>query len=56
MDVARPRALNTLIDGFAQLGVDKRLIKNEEVLSEILQKEQTYRDKEKSDNETSDGI
>ena len=55
MDVARPRALNTFPDGFAQLGVDKRLIKNKEVLSEILQKEQAYRDKEKSDNETSDG-
>ena len=27
-DVARPRAVNTFLDGLAQLGVDKRLIKN----------------------------
>ena len=54
-DVTRPRALNTFLDGLAQLGVDKRLIKNKKVLSDILQKEQAYRDKEESDNETSDG-
>ena len=39
----------------AQLGVDKRLIKNKKVLSDILRKEQAYRDREESDNETSDG-
>ena len=54
-DVARPRALNTFLDGLAQLGVDKRLIKNKKVLSDILQKDQAYRDREESDNETSDG-
>ena len=54
-DIARPRALNTFLDGLAQLGVDKRLIKNKKVLSDILKKEQAYRDKEESDNETSDG-
>ena len=54
-DVTRPRALNTFLDGLAQLGFDKRLIKNKKVLSDILQKEQAYRDKEKSDNGTSDG-
>ena len=54
-DIGRPRALNTFLDGLAQLGVDKPLIKNKKVLSDILQKEQAYRDKEESDNETSDG-
>ena len=54
-DEARPRVLNTFLDRLAQLGVDKRLIKNRKVLSDILQKEQAYRDKEESDNETSDG-
>ena len=54
-DVTRPRALNTFLDGLAQLGVDKRLIKNKKVLSDILQKEQAYRNKEESDNETNDG-
>ena len=54
-DVTRPRALNTFLDGLAQLGVHKRLIKNKKVLSDILQKEQAYQDKEESDKETSDG-
>ena len=54
-DVTRPRALNTFLDGLTQLGVDKRLIKNKKVLSDILQKEQAYRDKEESDNETGNG-
>ena len=54
-DVTRPRALNTFLDGLAQLGVDKRLIKNKKVLSDTLQKEQAYRDREESDNGTSDG-
>ena len=54
-DVDRPRALNTFLDGLAQLGVDKRLIKNKKVPSNILQKEQAYRDKEESDNKVSDG-
>ena len=54
-DVARPRMLNTFLDGLAQLGVDKHLIKNKKVISDMLQKEQAYPDKEESDNETSDG-
>ena len=54
-EVARPCALITFLDGPAQLGVDKRLIKNKKVLSNIVQKEQAYRDKEESDNDTSDG-
>ena len=54
-DVARPRALNTFLDGLAQLGIDKRFIKNKKVLSDILQREQAYRDKEESDDETSNG-
>ena len=36
-DVARPRALNTFLDRLAQLNVDKRLIKNMKVVSDILQ-------------------
>ena len=38
-DVTKPRALNTFLDGLAELGVDKRLIKNKEILSDLLQKE-----------------
>ena len=32
-EVIKPRALNTFLDGLAELGVDKRLIKNKKILS-----------------------
>ena len=38
-DVTKPRALNTFLDGLAELGVDKRLIKNKNILSDLLEKE-----------------
>ena len=50
-DVTKPRALNTSLDGLAQLGVDKRLIKNKKILSDLLEKEKAYRENE---NETDD--
>ena len=53
-DVAKPRALNTFLDGLAELGVNKNLIKNKKLLSDLLEKEQTYNDRKESDNETSD--
>ena len=37
-DLAKPRALNTFLDGLAELGVDKRLIKNKKILSNLLGK------------------
>ena len=45
-DVVKPRALRTFIDGLAELGIDKRLIQNKRILSELLEKEQAYRDKD----------
>ena len=53
-DVAKPCALNTFLDGLAELGVNKNLIKNKKLLSDLLEKEQAYNDNE-SDGETSDG-
>ena len=41
-DVAKPRALNTFLDGVAELGVDKRLIKNKKILNDLLEKEKEY--------------
>ena len=38
-DVTKPRALNTFLDGLAELGVDKRLIKKKKILSDLLEKE-----------------
>ena len=37
-DLAKPRALNTFLDGLAELGVDKRLIKNKKIPSNLLGK------------------
>ena len=48
-DVAKPRALNTFPQGLAELGVDKRLIKNK-LLSDLLEKEKEYRNNEGSEN------
>ena len=46
VEVIKPRALNTFLDGLAELGVDKRLIKNKKILSDVLEKEKVYRENE----------
>jgi len=43
-EVIKPRSLNTFPDGLAELGVDKRLIKKKEILSDLLEKEKVYRE------------
>ena len=43
-EVIKPRALNTFLDGLAELGVDKRLIKYKKILSDLLEKEKVYRE------------
>ena len=45
-EVIKPRALNTFLDGLAELGVDKRSIKNKKILSDLLEKEKIYRENE----------
>ena len=45
-DVVKPRALNTFIDGLAELGINKRLIQNKKLLAELMEKEQAYRDED----------
>ena len=45
-DIVKPRALKTFIDGLAELGINKRLIQNERILAELLEKEQAYHDKD----------
>ena len=49
-DVVEPRALNTFLDGLAEPGVDKCLIKNKKILSDLLQKEKEYQNNEGSEN------
>ena len=38
-EVTKPRALNTFLDGLAELGIDKGLIKNKKLLSDLMEKE-----------------
>ena len=53
-DVTEPRALNTFLHGLAELGVDKGLIKNKKLLSDLREKKKGYRNAENtSDNESS---
>ena len=54
-DITKPRALNTFLDGLAELGIDKGLIKNKKVLNELIEKEkQGYRTNENTiENESS---
>ena len=53
-EVIKPRALNTFQDGLAELGVDKRLIKDKKILSDLLEKEKVYRENEREDDDDSD--
>ena len=56
-DVTKPRALNTFLDGLAELGVDKHLIKNKKILSDLLEKEKAYGENENEaddDNDSND--
>ena len=54
IDVTKSRALNTFLDGLAELGIDKHLIKNKTILIDLLEKETVYRDQGKSDSEGND--
>ena len=52
-DVTKPRALNTFLDGLEELGIDRGLIKNKKLLSDLIEKEKGYRNSENtSDNES----
>ena len=52
-EVTKPRVLNTFLDGLEELGIDKGLIKNKKLLSDLIEKEKGYRNAENtSDNES----
>ena len=38
-EVTKPRALNTFLDGLKELGIDKGVIKNKKLLSDLIEKE-----------------
>ena len=45
-EVTKPRELNTFLDGLAELRIDKGLIKNKKLLSDLIEKEKGYRNAE----------
>ena len=53
-EVIKPRTLNTFLDGLAELGVDKRLIKNKKILSDLLEKEKVYQENKGKGDDDSD--
>ena len=52
-EVTKPRALNTFLDGLAELGIDRGLITNKKLLSDLIEKEKGSRNVENtSENES----
>ena len=52
-EVTKSRALNTFLDGLAELGIDKGLIENKKLLNDLIEKEKGYRNAENtSDNDS----
>ena len=52
-EVTNPRALNTFLDGLAELRIDKGLIKNKKLLSDLIEKEKGHHNEgNTSDNES----
>ena len=52
-EVIKPCGLNTFLDGRAELGIDKGLIKKKTLLSDLIEKEKGYRNAENtSENES----
>ena len=49
-NVTKPRPLNTFLDRLAELGVDKGLIKNKNLLNDLRDKEKGYRNAENTSN------
>ena len=53
-EVTKPHALNTFLDGLAELGIDKGLIKNKKLLSDLIENEKGYRNAESTSESESD--
>ena len=51
--ITKPSALNTFLDELAELGFDKGLIKNKNLLSDLIEKEKRYRNADTNNNEES---
>lgn len=50
-DVSKPRALNTFLEGIAELGISKHLIKNKKVLADVIVKENEIQNENESEED-----
>ena len=51
-EVPKPRALNTFLDGIAEIGINKTLVKNKKILAELIVKENEIQNGDGSDEES----
>ena len=51
--VTKPHALNTFLDGLVELGIDKGVIKNKKLQSNLIEKEKAFRNAENSSHNES---
>ena len=52
-ELTKPCALNKFLDGLAELGIDKGLIENKKLLSDLIEKEKGYWNVENTSNNES---
>ena len=51
-EVPKPRALNTFLNGIAEIGINKALVKNKKILAELIVKENEIQSEDDSDEES----
>ena len=55
-EVTKPCALNTFLDGLAELGIYKGLIKNKKLLNELIERKKGYRNVENTSENESNNV
>ena len=54
LDVKAPRGLNTFTKGLAEIGIDKKLIRNRRLLADLVARQPEEEDSDLSDSQTSE--
>ena len=52
-EINRPRGLNTFIDGIAEIGINKKLVKNKALLPKIISREKEFEEQDETSSEES---
>ena len=55
-EINRPRGLNTFIDGIAEIGINKKLVKNKALLPKIISREKEFEEQDETGSEESSTI